>query len=114
MTIDGAQIWTSHTVFNHRLDVFQRNDAAQVFVVDVHHVWLGDFAGREERALRSADVGARLFAPVRQPIESIESIKVAKLHHSILTQARVDRRDLRQRAISLRMRKRDVSYETFA
>lgn len=61
--------------------VDQRERPAQVLVVDVNHVRVGDLPRREERTLGRLDARARFLLPLGHVVEAVQFVKVAELFH---------------------------------
>lgn len=85
------------SILLYTLHILQWNDAAQILVVDVHHIGLGNITRRKEGTLRAGNTRARFLVPVRQMIHAIQRVYVAKLIHAL--EARLDAGHLRQCAI---------------
>lgn len=80
------------------LHIPERNDAAEVLVVDVYHLGLGEVPRREEGPLRPGNAGAGLLVPVRQVVHAVEGVDVAELVHAL--HARLDGGDLHEGAVA--------------
>lgn len=65
------------------MDQWQRS--AEILIVDVNHVRVGDLSRWKERTLRSLDAGAGFLVPVRQVVQPVQLVKVSELFHPRVT-----------------------------
>lgn len=87
------------TVLRRRSFINQRQDPAQVLVVDVYRVVLVVFPRRKEGSLAGGDVVARTLLPIWKVVQSVEPVYQAELVHARV--AGVDGRDFVQRTVPL-------------
>lgn len=73
------------TVFLHRPHILQRQRPAQILVVHINRVRVGERSRRKEWTLRGGDVVAWFLLPVRQVIHSVQTVQIAKITHTVQT-----------------------------